>query len=160
MRAVIQRVSHAQVSCKDQDNIRFVARIGRGVVTLLGVELGDTESQAQKLLNKIISLRIFPDAEGKMNLSLKDIGGEHLIVSQFTLMGDTNKGNRPSFTRAARPEFARSLYESFIAASRKSGLKTETGVFQADMNVELLNDGPVTLILDVAPEGRADDNKI
>ena len=144
MRAVIQRVLTAQV---DVDG-KTVGRIGRGVMTLLGIRQGDTEKELEWLMSKIAKLRIFEDDQGKMNLSLQDVGGEHLIVSQFTLYGDAAKGNRPSFIDAARPEIAKPLYERALELSRGLGLKTEGGQFQADMKVSLVNDGPVTLILE------------
>jgi D-tyrosyl-tRNA(Tyr) deacylase len=121
-------------------------QIGRGLLVFLGVGEGDTESQALQLARKIVFLRIFNDADGKMNLSLPDAGGEMLIVSQFTLYGDTSKGNRPSYSGAARPEKARRLYEFFIAACRDFAVPVSTGKFQAHMDVSLVNEGPVTLM--------------
>jgi len=144
LRAVIQRVQSAEV----QVDGKTVGRIGRGVLTLLGVKDGDTERELEWILGKIARLRIFEDEAGKMNLSLQDVKGEHLIVSQFTLYGDASKGNRPSFITAARPEVARPLYEKALEMSRGLGLKTEGGQFQADMKVCLVNDGPVTLVID------------
>jgi D-tyrosyl-tRNA(Tyr) deacylase len=144
MRAVVQRVTSAQV---DVDG-KTVGQIGRGVMTLLGIKSGDTERELEWMMGKIARLRIFEDGAGKMNLSLLDIGGEHLVVSQFTLYGDAAKGNRPSFIDAARPEVAKPLYERALEMSRALGLKTEGGQFQADMRVNLVNDGPVTLILE------------
>ena len=145
MKAVIQRVQHASVTVDGQK----VSSIGKGFLTLLGVAKGDSEEQLKKLIQKITALRIFPDADGKMNLSLADIQGEHLIVSQFTLLGDASKGNRPSFIGAEAPERAKALYEQALALSQAAGIKTFGGVFGGDMEVELLNDGPVTLILEV-----------
>lgn len=144
MRAVIQRVHRASVRVEND----VVGRIGPGILTLLGVAEGDTEKEVEWMIRKIAALRIFDDADGRMNLSIKDVGGEHLIVSQFTLWGDIRKGNRPSYGRAARPEIAKPLYEYSLELSRSMGLKTEAGRFQAHMKVELVNDGPVTLILE------------
>lgn len=144
MKAVVQRVSSAQVVVDGE----IVGTIGRGVLTLLGVGNGDTEKELEWLISKILKLRIFEDGAGKMNLSLQDIGAEHLIVSQFTLYGDARKGNRPSFVDAAPPETARILYEKALKLSQAQGVKTEGGRFQADMKVTLVNDGPVTILLD------------
>ncbi len=144
MRAVVQRVSRAEVRVGGE----VAGRIGRGIAVLLGVGHGDTERDAEYLLDKIAGLRIFPDAEGKMNLALEQVGGELLVVSQFTLYGDTRKGRRPSFVDAAPPEVANALYERFVAAARARGLTVGTGVFQAVMDVELVNEGPVTLVLE------------
>ncbi|MBO9665804.1 MAG: D-tyrosyl-tRNA(Tyr) deacylase [Bdellovibrio sp.] len=145
MKAVVQRVQHASVTVDGKE----ISRIGPGFLTLLGVAKGDTEAQLQKLITKIAALRIFPDADGKMNLSLKDINGEHLIVSQFTLLGDASKGNRPSFIGAEAPAPAEALYEKALELSRAQGLVTYGGQFGADMKVQILNDGPVTLILEI-----------
>lgn len=144
MKAVVQRVSSASVTVDG----KVVASIDRGLLTLLGVMQGDTEAQLAKLVPKICELRIFEDEGGKLNLSLKDVGGAHLIVSQFTLAGDCSSGKRPSFIRAARPEAAKPLFEQALALSAAQGVPTQGGVFQADMQVALVNDGPVTLILD------------
>ncbi len=144
MKAVIQRVQRASVEVDG----KTVASIGPGILTLLGLETADEEPALSKLVAKIVELRIFPDPAGKMNLSLKDVGGEHLIVSQFTLAGDCSSGRRPSFTGAMRPEQAKPLWERAIELSRGSGVRTAGGIFQADMKVELLNDGPVTFILE------------
>lgn len=144
MRAVIQRVIRAAVSV-DQE---CVGAIGHGLVVLLGIHRDDQETDLQWLVDKIVHLRIFEDAAGKMNDSLLDSGGAMLIVSQFTLYGDCRKGRRPGYSSAARPEQAESLYESFIKAVQKYGIQTATGRFQATMAVELVNDGPVTLLLD------------
>ena len=124
-----------------------VGSIGPGILTFLGVAVGDTERELEWTLNKILKLRIFEDDQGKMNLSLQDKGAEHLIVSQFTLCGDTSKGNRPGFTGAAPPEIAKPLYEKALAMSTAAGIPTAGGQFQAHMQVELVNDGPVTFIL-------------
>lgn len=125
-------------------------QIGIGLVVLLGVTHRDTHAEAEQLAKKVIHLRIFPDTEGKMNLSLMDIGGELLIVSQFTLYGDTRKGNRPSYSEAARPEVAQPLYQHFLDSCSSSGIRVQTGVFQAHMTLQLTNDGPVTLLCEVA----------
>lgn len=143
MKAVIQRVSNARVEVGGQT----VSSIERGILTLLGVEQGDTAEHARKLATKIAELRIFEDTAGKMNLSLKEIGGDQLVVSQFTLAGDTSSGRRPSFGTAEKPDKARVLYEEFIKFSEAAGVTTRGGVFQADMKVTLTNDGPVTFIL-------------
>jgi D-tyrosyl-tRNA(Tyr) deacylase len=124
----------------------IVGQIGRGLLLFVGIGEGDTEEQALQLAKKISLLRIFDDATRKMNLSLLDVGGEALIVSQFTLYGDTSKGNRPSYSHAARPEHAKYLYEIFVAAFRKTGILVSTGRFQAHMDVSLVNEGPVTLM--------------
>ncbi len=145
MKAVVQRVQNASVVVDGKQ----VSSIDKGYLTLLGVAKGDSEEQLQKLMTKILALRIFPDETGKMNLSLKDVGGEHLIVSQFTLLGDASKGNRPSFIGAELPDRAKELYEKALALSESQGVKTQGGIFGADMKVSLLNDGPVTLLLEV-----------
>lgn len=144
MKAVIQRVSSASVTVDGT----VVSRIGQGLMILLGVEKGDAEAQADWLVEKIRGLRMFSDADGKMNLSVQDIGGNLLVVSQFTLAGNCNKGKRPSFDTAAPAEEGKRLYEYFVAAARRTGLAVETGIFQADMQVALVNDGPVTFILE------------
>lgn len=144
MKVVIQRVSSAAVHTGGQQ----VGEIGRGILLLLGVEQGDTEQGADWLLEKVIRLRIFEDEDRKMNRSLLDIGGELLVVSQFTLAGNCNKGRRPSFDTAAPPEQAEQLYDYFVEQAKKSGLKVATGTFQADMQVSLVNDGPVTFVLE------------
>ena len=144
MRAVLTRVNSASVAIDGQ----VVGKIGKGFLILLGVGPDDTEKECRYLAEKALGLRIFTDENDKMNRSLADVGGGLLIVSQFTLYGDCRKGNRPSFTNAARPETAIPLYEAFIARCRESGLPVETGEFGADMKVELLNDGPVTLWMD------------
>jgi len=144
MRAVIQRVSRASVSVDG----KIVGQIGQGLLVLLGVSRADTESTADYLAEKIASLRIFEDSAGKMNLSLAEIKGSVLLVSQFTLYGDVRRGKRPSFDAAAPPEQARKLYEYMIERLRALGISCQTGVFQAMMQVELVNDGPVTILLD------------
>jgi D-tyrosyl-tRNA(Tyr) deacylase len=145
MKAVVQRVSRASVTVEGQ----VVGAIGRGVMILLGVTHGDGEEQARWLANKVAGLRIYEDAEGKMNRGLLDVGGDALVVSQFTLYGDCRKGRRPSFTHAARPEVAEPLCERFIELLREAGVgRVESGVFGAHMMVEIHNDGPVTLILE------------
>jgi D-tyrosyl-tRNA(Tyr) deacylase len=145
MKALIQRVKRAEVVVNGQT----VGKIGPGLLTLLGVVKGDREEQMKKLVTKIAELRIFEDEAGKMNRSLLDIQGEHLIVSQFTLAADTSSGRRPSFTTAEQPELAKAMVEKAIAFSRELGLKTEAGVFGAMMEVTLVNDGPATFLLEV-----------
>ncbi len=145
MKAVIQRVTHASVKV----NGETVGSCGQGFLILLGVMAGDDEKEADKLVNKTVNLRIFEDENGKMNLSSLDIGGEMLVVSQFTLCADCTHGRRPSFTPSAPPDEANRLYEYFVRRLEENGIShVETGVFGADMKVELLNDGPVTIILD------------
>lgn len=144
MRAVIQRVTQARVEVDEQ----VTGAIEAGLLVLLGIEREDSEHDAEYLVRKIAGLRIFDDETGKMNRSIRDISGSILVVSQFTLYGDCRKGMRPSFDRAARPEQAQSLYETFLAKARATGIKIETGVFQAAMKVTLINDGPVTIICD------------
>ncbi len=144
MKAVVQRVQHASVEVGGQ----IVGEIGRGLLVLLGVAKNDNQTVADKLLNKVLDYRIFPDADDKMNLSLKNIGGELLVVSQFTLVADTNKGLRPSFSAAASPELGRELYEYWVKEAEKSIKNVATGQFGSDMQVSLQNDGPVTFILE------------
>ncbi len=144
MRAVLQRVVEARVEVDGQ----VTGSVGQGLLVLLGVAKRDDEAAAQWLVEKISVLRVFEDDGGKMNRSVLEVGGGLLVVSQFTLYGDTRKGRRPSFDRAAPPEEARRLYEFFVEKARATGLRVETGVFQADMKVHLVNDGPVTLICD------------
>ena len=146
MRAVVQRVSRASVSVEG----KTTGEIALGLLVLLGVSQTDTTADADYLADKIAGLRIFEDADGKMNLSVTDAGGAILSVSQFTLYGDVRRGKRPSFDQAARPKQAKELYEYFVARIRTLGLKCETGVFQAMMKVELVNEGPVTILLDSA----------
>jgi D-tyrosyl-tRNA(Tyr) deacylase len=144
MRAVVQRVSRARVTVAGE----VTGEIGRGLVVLLGVAHPDTNADADYLCDKITGLRIFEDDAGKMNLSVGEVGGAVLVVSQFTLYGDVRRGKRPSFDAAARPELANQLYEYFVECVRASGLRCETGRFQAMMDVDLLNEGPVTILLD------------
>jgi D-aminoacyl-tRNA deacylase len=144
MRAVVQRVSR----CKVTVDGNVVGEIGTGLLVLLGVAKEDTEAAADYMVQKILGLRIFEDAEEKMNLSVQDTGDQVLVVSQFTLYGDVRKGKRPSFDAAARPEEAKRLYEHFVAKVRASGVRCETGQFQAMMEVELVNAGPVTILVD------------
>lgn len=145
MRAVFQRVASAEVRSEG----RVAGRIGPGAVILLGVGRADTEADAAKLADKVAKLRVFDDAEGKMNLPITAVpGGKLVVVSQFTLHGDAAKGNRPSYIEAARPEQAEPLYEKFVEQLRAAGIGVETGVFRTMMQVELVNDGPVTLWLD------------
>ena len=144
MRAIIQRVSRASV---DVAGAR-VGEIGRGFLVLLGVMAGDTDADRSYIVKKIAGLRVFEDADEKMNLSLKDVGGAILAVSQFTLYGDARGSRRPSFTQAARPEQANALYEQLVEAWRAQGLTVETGRFRAEMQVSLINDGPVTILMD------------
>jgi D-aminoacyl-tRNA deacylase len=144
VRAVIQRVTRANVTVED----RVAGGIGSGLLVLLGVGKTDNPESASYLAEKIANLRIFRDEAGKMNLSVLDIGGSALVVSQFTLYGDTRGGRRPSFIQAAPPKEANRLYEEFVKSLRSLGMKVETGVFQAHMLVELVNDGPVTILLD------------
>jgi D-aminoacyl-tRNA deacylase len=146
MRAVVQRVSHAKVMVNDETT----GEISLGLLVLLGVGTGDTRTAADYLAEKIIGLRIFEDADGKMNLSVAEVGGALLVVSQFTLYGDVRRGKRPSFDAAAPPEQARALYEYFVEKIRVTGLHCETGRFQETMQVELVNEGPVTILLDSA----------
>jgi len=144
MRTVIQRVSRASVHIDG----KITGKIGYGMLVLLGIQAEDTTRDLQWLVDKIIHLRIFEDNMGKMNTSLKDIRGEMLIVSQFTLYGDCRKGRRPGYSKAAPPEFAESIYHQFIEEVKNRNIKVATGTFRATMKVELVNDGPVTLILD------------
>ena len=144
MRAVVQRVKESSVTVDRQT----VGRIGKGLLVLLGVAKGDTPSDADYLANKIVNLRIFEDDSAKMNRSLLSIGGEMLVVSQFTLLGDCRKGRRPSFIAAAGPQKASALYDNFVQQVRRHGVSVETGRFQSTMEVALINDGPVTLVLE------------
>ena len=144
MKAVIQRVSRASVTVSGEVS----GAIGVGLLILLGVGKGDTEQAADYLVDKITALRIFPDEAGKMNRSLLDMGGALLVVSQFTLYGDCRKGRRPGYDGAAAPEEARRLYDYFVVRARSLNISVHTGVFQAHMDVELINDGPVTFILE------------
>lgn len=144
MRCVIQRVTQASVTSEGVET----GRIGKGFMVLIGVCAGDTEKDVKYMADKVPNLRIFEDENGKMNLSLKDVGGAMLAVSQFTLYGDARGGRRPSFIAAARPEAANALYEQLVEAWRNQGIQVETGRFQTDMQVSLVNDGPVTLLMD------------
>jgi D-tyrosyl-tRNA(Tyr) deacylase len=148
MRAVVQRVSRAKVTVSDSTGEWTCGEIGHGLLVLLAVAHEDTEADASYLAEKIAGLRIFEDDDGKMNRNLQDAGGSVLAVSQFTLYGDVRRGKRPSFDAAAPPELARRLYEFFIERIRSSGLRCETGRFQEMMQVELVNEGPVTILLD------------
>ncbi len=144
MRAVVQRVSSSKVTVEDN----ITGQIKKGLLVLLGVTHEDTSSDVDYMIDKILNLRIFEDENGKMNLSLKDVDGELLVVSQFTLYGDCRKGKRPSFTNAARPEVATPLYEEFVQKSKEQNIVVQTGQFGAHMMVDLINDGPVTMLLD------------
>lgn len=144
MKLVIQRVSKAHVTV----NEKIVGKINKGFLVLLGVSNEDTKENADYLVKKLCNLRVFEDENEKMNLSLKDVKGEILIISQFTLFADCNKGNRPSFANAGNPELAKQLYEYFIQECKKIGLKVENGIFGAHMEVSLINDGPVTILLE------------
>ena len=144
MRVLLQRVARAEVRVGEH----VTGSIGRGFVLLVGFTHSDSEAQVEWMVDKVIGLRVFPDDDDKMNRSLADVGGALLVVSQFTLYGDAVKGRRPSFIDAARPEHAVPLYEQFVAALRERGVRTETGEFGASMQVELVNDGPVTLWLE------------
>lgn len=143
MRAVVQRVKHSHVIVDDE----VVGKINQGYTVLLGVEKGDTKDDLKYIGDKLLNLRIFEDEDEKMNLSIQDVKGEMLIISQFTLLGDCRKGRRPSFIEAARPEEANDLYQSLVEHCR-TAVKVETGIFQADMEVNICNDGPVTVMLD------------
>jgi len=144
MRLVIQRVKESKVTVDGST----IGAIGSGLVALIGVSREDTRLEADYMLNKLLGLRIFPDADGKMNRSVVESGGALLLISQFTLYGDCRKGRRPSFDRAAAPEMAQSLYEYFVESARKGPIPVQTGIFQATMEVHLINDGPVTILLD------------
>lgn len=144
MRAIIQRVNFANVKVKNEE----IGKINKGLLVFLGVKDNDCEEDAIYLADKVIHLRIFEDQEEKMNLSLKDIEGELLVVSQFTLYGDCKRGRRPSFVKAAKPEKAKLLYERFIKETKKMGINTQQGEFQAHMVINIENDGPVTILLD------------
>lgn len=144
MKALVQRVKKASVEIKGE----IYSEISAGMLVLLGVEKADAQKQAEELAKKVVNLRIFEDEQGKMNLSVLEIKGELLVVSQFTLAGDTSRGNRPGFETAARPELANPLYEYFVACLHLYGIMVKTGVFQADMQVGLINDGPVTFMLE------------
>lgn len=143
MRAVVQRVGRASVSVDGQ----IVGTIGRGFLVLVGVAEGDVAEDSDYLAQKVADLRVFEDSAGKMNLGLNDVGGSVLAISQFTLLGDCRKGRRPSFIHAAKPQLAEPLFDRFVVTIRSRGIKVETGQFGAHMNVELVNDGPVTLLI-------------
>ena len=149
MQVLLQRVSAASVTVEQA----IVGKIDQGLLVLVCAESGDTEAISAKLLEKILKLRIFSDEAGKMNLSVQDINGSLLIVSQFTLAADTSKGTRPSFGRAAVPEQARNLYDRFVELAQQSGVPVQTGIFAADMKVALVNDGPVTIPLSLSATG-------
>ena len=144
MRCVVQRVYRASVTVEG----KTTGEVEKGYMVLVGVEQGDGEADMRYCAEKVAGLRVFEDGEGKMNLSVKDVGGAVLAVSQFTLLGDARHGRRPSFSNAARPEEANALYEDFCQALRAAGIRVETGVFQTHMEVSLVNDGPVTILLD------------
>ena len=144
MRAVVQRVTESRVAVDG----KITGEIGKGLMVLIGVEDGDTEKDAAYVAGKVTGLRIFEDDNDKLNLSVKDIGGSVLAVSQFTLLGDVRKGKRPSFTKAAAPEEANALYSKVIELIQEEGIQVEEGIFRADMMVEIHNDGPVTILLD------------
>ncbi len=144
MKVVIQRVKYASVKVDE----KIVGKIEKGFLVLIGIKVGDTKEQADYLVKKVCNLRVFTDEQDKMNLSLKDVDGKLLIVSQFTLYGNCNDGNRPSFIEAARPEEAIPLYEYFCDECSKKGFEVQKGIFGADMKVELLNDGPVTIVIE------------
>lgn len=144
MKVVLQRVQQASVNVQE----KVVGKIGRGICLLVGIEKGDTEKDARYVSQKVVDLRIFPDEEGKMNMSIVDVGGEVLAVSQFTLAGSVKKGRRPSFDNSEEPHKAKELFDRFVELIREKGVKVETGVFGAMMDVHLINDGPVTFILE------------
>jgi D-tyrosyl-tRNA(Tyr) deacylase len=144
MRVLLQRVSEASVSVEGQT----VGAIGKGYLLLVGIGQGDSEAEVAWMADKVAGLRLFPDADGKMNLGIQDVGGAILAVSQFTLYGDCSRGRRPSFTGAAPPDVGKALYETFVEALRERGLTVATGIFQAHMMVSLINDGPVTMMIE------------
>lgn len=148
MKVLIQRVKKASVATNNEHAIKEISSIGAGILILLGIKTGDTEKEIDHLMDKIINLRIFPDEQGKFDKSILDTGGEALIVSQFTLYADCSKGRRPSFTESAPPREAEILYNKFVQKFRESGIKTQTGQFQAMMDVSLINDGPVTILIE------------
>ena len=150
MRALVQRVTSGRVDIHDADGtVRTTGRIGRGMVVLFGVSIDDKLETAAKLADKCAALRCFEDENGKINLDIRQVGGEIIVVSQFTLYADTSRGNRPSFSGAARPELAVPCYEAFVARLKALGIPTFTGEFGADMHVDIQNDGPVTLMLEL-----------
>ena len=144
MRIVVQRVTRSSVTIKGE----LISEIGKGLMALIGVQEGDTEKDADYMADKLLKLRIFEDENDKMNRSILDAGGEILAISQFTLHGDVRHGRRPSFIRAARPEVAVPMYDAYCQGLREAGIHVETGIFQTDMKVSLVNDGPVTLLID------------
>ena len=150
MRAVVQRVASSSVSIVEDSAERELGRIGVGLAVLIGVAATDTEHDAHRLAEKIVGLRIFPDSDGKLNLDVREARGELMVISQFTLLADTRKGRRPSFIDAARPELGEPLYETVVSRLRAHGLTVRTGQFGSYMRVSILNDGPVTIILDTA----------
>ncbi len=151
MIALLQRVSEASVTVNDHDTVRETGAIGRGLMVLVGVERGDTRAQADRLLQRLLAYRVFPDEQDRMNLDLRQAGGELMLVPQFTLAADTDSGNRPSFSGAAPPEQGRALFDHLLSAARVELGRCATGEFGADMQVRLVNDGPVTFRLRVAP---------
>jgi len=151
VKALVQRVSTAKVNIAGD----VIGEIGPGLLAFIGVAVGDEKADSDYLINKIVNLRIFADADSKFNLSLLDVKGELMLISQFTLMADTRKGRRPSFTDAAPPDIAEANFNEFVAEAKKTGIKVETGKFQAHMHVELVNDGPVTIMLDSRERLRA-----
>jgi D-tyrosyl-tRNA(Tyr) deacylase len=157
---VVQRVARSAVSVIEGGEEREVGRIDHGLTALIGVAAGDTESEAERLARKIATLRIFPDGDGKLNLDVREAGGAVLAVSQFTLLADTRKGRRPSFIGAASPELGEQLYESVVRRLRDDGLTVHTGRFRTHMRVDILNDGPVTIILDTAEWAGADRRQV
>ena len=156
MIALLQRVSEAAVHVNEDGDLRQVGAIGRGLMVLIGVERGDTQAQADRLLERLLAYRVFPDAEDRMNLDLRQAGGELMLVPQFTLAASTHKGNRPSFTSAAPPESGRHLFDHLLASARRELGACETGEFGAHMMVQLTNDGPVTFRLRVPPPDSGD----
>jgi D-tyrosyl-tRNA(Tyr) deacylase len=144
MRAVVQRVKEASVTVDDE----IIGSIGNGLMVLIGCGDGDTDADMHYIVSKVLGLRVFPDAEAKMNLSVEDAGGELLLVSQFTLYGDVRKGRRPAFTNALHPSLAAPMFEDLVRAFASTGIRVQTGRFGADMDVRLLNQGPVTILLD------------
>lgn len=151
MKALIQRVDKAEVTVDSE----IISSIGKGILVFLGIKKGDTEKDIDYLVKKISQLRIFEDEKGKINLSLQDVKGEILVVSQFTLCADCRRGNRPSFDMAERPEIAKSLYEQFVAKIRELGISVSTGIFGASMKISLINNGPVTIMLESKEQKKA-----
>jgi len=151
MIALLQRVSEASVAVKDGEAFRETGRIGKGLMVLIGVERGDTTQQAERLLERLLTYRVFADAEGRMNLNLQQVNGELMLVSQFTLVAETGKGTRPGFSRGAAPALGRSLFEALVDNARERLGRCASGTFGAEMQVQLINDGPVTFQLRVPP---------